>query len=580
VAGHFEATHPWLPYHEQLRAPAARLVGARPEETVAMNSLTVNLHLMMASFYRPAGDRTRILIEDNAFPSDSYAVRSQAAFHGLDPDQAVVRVPAAAIVDYLARYGDQVALVLLGGVNYLTGEVLDIPGITAAGHAAGCRVGWDLAHAVGNIPLRLHDWGVDFAVWCSYKYLNAGPGAVAGCFVHSRHLTDATLPRLAGWWGSDPATRFLMRPVAEPVSTADAWQVSNPPILAMAPVRVSLEMFDQVGMGGAAGQERAADRVPRLVADRAACDHPGRSGPARLPALGAGRRRRRGGPRAARGGRRHRGRARAGHHPVGAGTGHQVVIGADGANSAVRQAVPTFQHRQDHLDYGYRELTIPPVAGDFALDPGALHIWPRGTSMMIALPNPDRSFTATLFWPHRDFAAITDPAAHFREHYPDAYALMPDLTTEYARNPVGSLVTVYCWPWAHQGRVALLGDAAHAILPFYGQGANCAFEDCVELDRCLAETGDAWPEALEAYQWRRKENTDAIAEMALENFVEMRDKVGSRAFLWRKRIEHALERALPGRYMTRYELVSFTTVPYAQIRRRNRVRADQLPRVD
>lgn len=248
VEGHLEATHPWLPYHEELRGPAARLVGARPEETVVMNSLTVNLHLMMASFYRPAGHRTRILIEDTAFPSDSYAVRSQAAFHGLDPDQAVVRVPIDSIVEYLATEGERVALVLLGGVNYLTGVVLDIPAITAAGHAAGCLVGWDLAHAVGNVPLRLHDWDADFAAWCSYKYLNAGPGAVAGCFVHSRHLADVTLPRLSGWWGSDPATRFLMRPVVEPLSTADAWQVSNPPILAMAPLRVSLEMFDQVGM--------------------------------------------------------------------------------------------------------------------------------------------------------------------------------------------------------------------------------------------------------------------------------------------------------------------------------------------
>lgn len=248
VEGHLEATHPWLPYHEELRGPAARLVGARPEETVVMNSLTVNLHLMMASFYRPAGHRTRILIEDTAFPSDSYAVRSQAAFHGLDPDQAVVRVPIDSIVKYLATEGERVALVLLGGVNYLTGVVLDIPAITAAGHAAGCLVGWDLAHAVGNVPLRLHDWDADFAAWCSYKYLNAGPGAVAGCFVHSRHLADVTLPRLSGWWGSDPATRFLMRPVVEPLSTADAWQVSNPPILAMAPLRVSLEMFDQVGM--------------------------------------------------------------------------------------------------------------------------------------------------------------------------------------------------------------------------------------------------------------------------------------------------------------------------------------------
>jgi kynureninase len=266
VEGHFEATHPWLPYHEELRGPAARLVGARPEETVVMNSLTVNLHLMMASFYRPAGGRRRILIEDNAFPSDSYAVRSQAAFHGLDPDHDVVRVPVESILDYLAREGERVALVLLGGVNYLTGEVLDIPAVTAAGHAAGCLVGWDLAHAAGNIPLRLHDWGADFAVWCSYKYLNAGPGAVAGCFVHSRHLADATLPRLSGWWGSDPATRFLMLPVAEPVSTADAWQVSNPPILAMAPVRVSLELFDQLGMAALRGKsERLTGYLASLL---------------------------------------------------------------------------------------------------------------------------------------------------------------------------------------------------------------------------------------------------------------------------------------------------------------------------
>jgi kynureninase len=268
VEGHVEATHPWLPYHEELRGPAARLVGARPEETVVMNSLTVNLHLMMASFYRPAGDRTRILVEENAFPSDSYAVRSQAAFHGLDPNHSIVRVQSGSIVDHLAREGDRVALVLLGGVNYLTGEVLDIPGITAAGHAARCRVGWDLAHAVGNIPLQLHDWDVDFAVWCSYKYLNAGPGAVAGCFVHSRHLADGALPRLEGWWGSDPATRFRMRPVAEPVSTADAWQVSNPPILAMAPVRVSLEMFDEVGMAALRGRsERLTAYLASLLTD-------------------------------------------------------------------------------------------------------------------------------------------------------------------------------------------------------------------------------------------------------------------------------------------------------------------------
>jgi kynurenine 3-monooxygenase len=276
---------------------------------------------------------------------------------------------------------------------------------------------------------------------------------------------------------------------------------------------------------------------------------------------------------------------------------HPVVIGADGAHSAVRQSVPGFTHTEDYLDYGYRELTIPPAGGEFALDPHALHIWPRGSSMMIALPNPDRSFTCTVFWPREgpgSFAELATPAAveaHFREHYADAAALMPDLAADYAHNPLGELLTVHCWPWVHEGRVALLGDAAHAMVPFYGQGANCAFEDCVELDRCLAETADDWPAALERYQRRRKENTDTIAEMALENFVEMRDKVGSRAFLWRKRVEHALERALPGRYVSQYELVSFSTVPYAEVRRRmrhrlrgvfsgrNRVRADQLSRV-
>ncbi|WP_238008907.1 kynureninase [Dactylosporangium sp. AC04546] len=245
VEGHLEAERPWLPYHELLREPAARLVGALPAETVVMNSLTVNLHLLMVSFYRPQGARTLIVVEDTAFPSDSYAVRSQAAFHGLDPDATVVRTndPLAAI----SEHGDRIALVLLGGVNYLTGELMDIPGITAAGHAAGAVVGWDLAHAAGNVPLRLHDWGVDFAAWCSYKYLNSGPGAVAGAFVHERH-TRGDLPRFEGWWSTDPATRFEMAPVSRPPRTADAWQVSNPPILAMSPVRTSLELFDTVGM--------------------------------------------------------------------------------------------------------------------------------------------------------------------------------------------------------------------------------------------------------------------------------------------------------------------------------------------
>jgi kynureninase len=254
VAGHIAGGRPWLPYHEFLTEPAARLVGALPAETVVMNSLTVNLHLLMVSFYRPAGARTRIVVEDHAFPSDSYAVRSQAQFHGLDPDRTVVRLPPGDLVDYLEREGSSVALVLLGGVNYLTGELLDIPAVTAAGRAAGAVVGWDLAHAAGNVPLRMHEWGADFAAWCSYKYLNAGPGALAAAFVHERHLGSG-LPRFEGWWSTEPATRFEMAPVSRPPASADAWQISNPPIFSMGPVRTSLEIFDKVGM--AALRERS-----------------------------------------------------------------------------------------------------------------------------------------------------------------------------------------------------------------------------------------------------------------------------------------------------------------------------------
>ncbi|MFF4417428.1 kynureninase [Streptosporangium sp. NPDC001559] len=249
VEGHMEAERPWLPYHELLTEPAARLVGALPEETVVMNSLTVNLHLLMVSFYRPKGRRTKIVIEDTAFPSDSYAVRSQARFHGLDPETTVVRLrDGRQVLDFLAREGETVALVMLGGVNYLTGELMDIPAITAAGHAAGAVVGWDLAHAAGNVPLSLHEWGPDFAAWCSYKYLNSGPGALGGVFVHQRHLGDPTLPRFEGWWSTEQETRFQMAPVSRPPATADAWQISNPPIYAMGPVRTSLELFDQIGM--------------------------------------------------------------------------------------------------------------------------------------------------------------------------------------------------------------------------------------------------------------------------------------------------------------------------------------------
>ncbi|MPZ26457.1 MAG: FAD-dependent oxidoreductase [Micromonosporaceae bacterium] len=253
-----------------------------------------------------------------------------------------------------------------------------------------------------------------------------------------------------------------------------------------------------------------------------------------------------------------------------------VVLGADGAGSAVRGqllAHDLLTERVEFLDHGYKELTVPPAGGDFALDPGALHIWPRGTLMMIALPNPDRSFTCTLFWPASSFAALDTPEAiaeHFATHYPDVPPLAPDLVADYQHNPVGQLGTVYCEPWQAYGRVGLVGDAAHAIVPFYGQGANCAFEDVVELDRCLDDTGDDWRAALPRFGQHRREHTDAIAQLALDNFVEMRDRVASPVYQLRKKVEHGLERALPGRYVSRYELVSFTTTPYAQVRRRVR----------
>jgi kynurenine 3-monooxygenase len=256
-----------------------------------------------------------------------------------------------------------------------------------------------------------------------------------------------------------------------------------------------------------------------------------------------------------------------------------VVLGTDGAGSAVRGqllADGAVEETLDFLDYGYKELSIPPVAGEFALDPGALHIWPRGTSMMIALPNPDRSFTCTLFWPNggtTSFASLSSPAAierHFQRHYPDLVPLAPNLVDDYQQNPIGLLGTVHSAPWQVHGRVGLLGDAAHAIVPFYGQGANCAFEDVVELNRCLDDSGGDWARALPLFEQRRRDNTEAIAQMALANFVEMRDKVASPAFRLGKRIEHALERALPDLYVSRYELVSFTTTPYAEVQQRVR----------
>ena len=258
VEGHFHARHPWMPYHEPLAALAAGVVGAQPLEVVMMNGLTVNLHLMMVSFYRPTAERYKILIEGNCFPSDRYAVESQIRFHGFEPAAALLELKprdgeatlrmddVEALID---REGSGIALILIGGVHYYTGQFHDLARITRAGHRRGCVVGFDLAHAAGNVVLKLHDWDVDFACWCSYKYLNSGPGGVAGCFVHERHAESFGLPRFAGWWGHDKSTRFKMGPEFRPMEGAEGWQLSNPPILSFAASRVSLEMFREAGMG-------------------------------------------------------------------------------------------------------------------------------------------------------------------------------------------------------------------------------------------------------------------------------------------------------------------------------------------
>jgi len=259
VDAHFDGRTPWYSYHEAVRESSARLVGAQPHEVVMMNSLTVNLHLMMVSFYRPTPQRYKILIESPAFPSDGYAVRTQLQFHGYDPTDGLIEVgprdgaETISLDDYAAaldQHGDSIALVLWGGVNYYTGQVFDIGEMARLARAKGCVFGTDLAHAAGNVPLRLHDWDVDFAAWCTYKYLNSGPGAVAGCFVHERHVRNISLPRFGGWWGNDPATRFRMHlePQFKPQPSADGWQLSNPPIMALAPVRASMAIFDEVGM--------------------------------------------------------------------------------------------------------------------------------------------------------------------------------------------------------------------------------------------------------------------------------------------------------------------------------------------
>ncbi len=256
VEGHFHARNPWYSYHEILNESAAKIVGALPSEVVIMNQLTVNLHLLMVSFYQPTDKRFKIICEANAFPSDQYALESQVKLHGFDPDKAIIEIKPREgayclrhedIIDAIEQHKNELALVMIGGVNYLTGQVFDMKAITKVAHNAGAYAGFDLAHAAGNIKLNLHDWDADFACWCSYKYLNSGPGGVAGVYVHEKHH-KGNLPQFAGWWGHDKATRFQMKKGFIPIASAEAWQLSNAPVLSMAAHKAALNIYDEAGM--------------------------------------------------------------------------------------------------------------------------------------------------------------------------------------------------------------------------------------------------------------------------------------------------------------------------------------------
>ncbi len=257
VEGHFYAEKPWWDYHERLTNPLSRIVGAKPSEVTVMNTLTVNLHLLMVSFYKPTTKRYKIICEAKAFPSDQYMFQSQVQFHGYDASDAIVEIQRREgehnirledVLSKIKEVGDELALVLIGGVNYYTGQVFDMKAITEAGHDAGAYVGWDLAHAAGNIKLELHDWNVDFAAWCSYKYMNSGPGNASGCFIHEIHHKNKDLPRFTGWWGHNKERRFKMEQKFDPIPSAEGWQISNLPILSLAPYLASIEMFDEIGM--------------------------------------------------------------------------------------------------------------------------------------------------------------------------------------------------------------------------------------------------------------------------------------------------------------------------------------------
>lgn len=257
VEGHFKSSIPWFSYHEAVREDMADIVGAKPNEVVAMNSLSTNLHLLMVSFYQPTKQKYKIIIEANAFPSDRYAVMSQLDFHGFDPHVSLIEIvpkqnqqvlKTSDIIEAIESNSNETALILLSGVQYLTGQCFDLKAITKAAHKNNILIGFDLAHSAGNVILSLHDWDVDFAAWCSYKYLNAGPGGIAGCYVHEKHCQDESLPKFAGWWGNDPKTRFQMSHNFTPVASADSWQLSNPPIFQLAALRGSLGVFSTTSM--------------------------------------------------------------------------------------------------------------------------------------------------------------------------------------------------------------------------------------------------------------------------------------------------------------------------------------------
>ncbi len=279
VEGHFQGDPPWYTYQEALRPPLARLVGARPGEVVLMNGLTVNLHLMLETFYRPTPERHAILLDSPPFPSDLYAVKSQLARHGYEPSRALRTVGPRPgedclrvedVEEWLETHGHEIAVVVWNAVNFLTGQFFDVPRLVSAAKRQGCAVGLDLAHAIGNVPLALHDWGADFAVWCHYKYLCGGPGAIAGCFVHEAHGRNTSLPRLAGWWGNDPSERFRMQLVPEFQARpgADGWQISNPPVLATAPLRASLALFEEAGLAALRGRSQRLTSYLEYLLDR------------------------------------------------------------------------------------------------------------------------------------------------------------------------------------------------------------------------------------------------------------------------------------------------------------------------